>query len=62
MYRQADFDLNSSGLTEPLNLYLQGDGLMFVGANKIMGPVIYEICGDEHCLCTSFTSEEFMAD
>ena len=62
MYRQADYDLNSSGLTEPLNLYLQGEGLVFAGANKIMAPAIHEICGDEHCLCASSTSEEFTAD
>lgn len=30
MYWQADYDLISSVLTEPLNLYLQGDGLVFV--------------------------------
>lgn len=62
MDRQADYDLNSSVLTEPLNLHLQGDGLVFVGANKIMAPATYEIRGDKHCLCSSSASEEFRAD
>lgn len=58
---KAEFDLNPSELTEPLNLYLQGDWLVFVDANKIMVPAIYEICG-EQVLCSSLTSVEFTAD
>lgn len=44
---KAEFDLNPSVLTEPLNLYLQADWFVFVDANKIMVPALYEICGEQ---------------
>lgn len=44
---KAEFDLNPSVLTEPLNLYLQGAWLVFVDANTIMVPALYDICGEQ---------------
>lgn len=44
---KAEFDLNPSVLTELLNLYLQGDWLLFVDAKKTMVPALYEICGEQ---------------